>query len=282
MAKGDKFSCFKPTGRKKYRIEFVDQHDRPRTIPAFKDGAASRTLGRKLVEDVARLKAGLQPLYAEVTGEHLGLIQGEARRPIAEVIIEHQRELVRRGSPADGKHVAEAGRILTKIATACNWTCLADIRADHFSRYLADLAEAGKRPRTQHGHQAKLKAFLNWCCQQGWLASNPIANIKQVKVGQKGRRRIRRALTPEEFQRLCAAAGDEHRRCYEVAVFSGFRRKELEQMTRVDAAPEGDRPRWHVRPEITKNGQGGELPMLPDCAQALLPRWRVMAPAAPS
>ncbi len=52
-------------------------------------------------------------------------------------------------------------------------------------------------------------------------------------------------------------------------------------MIRGDADPEGDRPRWHVRPAITKNGRGAELPMLPDCARALLPRWSVLAPTAP-
>jgi integrase len=52
-------------------------------------------------------------------------------------------------------------------------------------------------------------------------------------------------------------------------------------MIRLDAGPEGDKPRWRVCPEITKNGRGAELPMLPDCARAMLPRWSLLTPAAP-
>jgi integrase len=116
----------------------------------------------------------------------------------------------------------------------------------------------------------------------GWLDKNPLDKIVPVKVGAAGRRRLRRAFTPDEFQRLLAAAAlEEHRRTYQVAAFSGFRRKELQQMERIDCDPTGDRPRWHVRPQLTKNGLGAELPMLPDCAAVLLPRWQSLPAGEP-
>jgi integrase len=74
---------------------------------------------------------------------------------------------------------------------------------------------------------------------------------------------------------------EEHRLTYQVAAFNGFRWKELRQMARIDCDPRGDRPRWHVRPQLTKNGLGAELPMLPDCAAVLLPRWESLATGEP-
>jgi integrase len=269
-------SVFKPTGRLTYRIEFKDQHGQIRTVSSGqKDKRNAESLATKLEEDADRLRAGKEARYADVTGPFLGLVSSDTlRRPLAELLEEYRDELIRRGSPPDGKHVSESKRMLDSIVAACGWRCLAEVRADRFSRYLAELAKAGKAPRTQHCYHAKLRAFLNWCVQQGWLAENPVENLRPVKIGEKGRRYLRRALTPEEFKRLLDVAQPVHRLTYQVAAFSGFRRKELRLMQRLDCNPEGERPRWCVRPEITKNGRGAELPMLPDCAAALLSHWR--------
>src|SRR5262249_12038026 len=45
----------------------------------------------------------------------------------------------------------------------------------------------------------------------------------------------------------------------------------IKQLTDNDYALERDQPGGGLRPEITKNGQAANLPMLPECRDALLP-----------
>jgi len=47
----------------------------------------------------------------------------------------------------------------------------------------------------------------------------------------------------------------------------------LAKLQKQDCTPTGDNPRWHVRAVVTKNGLGANLPLLPNCADALLPIW---------
>ena len=226
---------------------------------------------------LSRICAGKESKYPEITGPYLlGTSQQDRFRPFSELVDAYVDELVRRGSDPGGKHVSESRRIITAITSACGWKCLADIRADDFSTYLANQAKEGKRARTQHVHHTKITSFLNWCMEQNWLEENPIVRLRKVKVGSKGKRRLRRAYTNDEWRRLLEVAHEPRRTVYIVAAFSGFRRKELSLMQKRDCDPRGDNPRWTVRPEITKNGMGAELPMLLNCAAALLPIWEAL------
>jgi integrase len=270
-------SVFRQRGRGIWQMQFRDQHGNLHkgVSSGMRDRRAAEALASMIERDAERLRAGMPPENADLTGPYLGLtLASDRKRPLEELIDLYKDELVRRGSPEDGKHVRESERILKAVVAACGWKNLACVRAAEFSAHLANLAKAGKAPRTQHGHHAKLRAFLNWCVQQHWLHENPVEHLQPVKVGERGRRYLRRGLTPEELRSLLGVAGPAHRLTYQVAAYSGFRRKELRLMQRRDASPEGGRPRWAVRPEITKNGRGAELPMLPDCARAMLPHWQ--------
>jgi integrase len=267
-------SVFKPSGRNVYRIEFRDQHGEIRVISSgLKDKRLAQSKADKLEEDADRLRAGKELKYAEVTAAILLGDQGALRRPWKEVTDAYVAELIRRGSDPKGLTVSEARRILALIAEGCQWERLADVRGDTFTSYLGKMAEAGRAPRTQNRHHETLRAFLNWCVQQDWLTESPIAKLRMAPVGQKGRRRRRRAFTPFEWRRLMETTPLKRRSVYRVAAFSGFRRSEMKKLEKQDCTPVGPRPRWHVRPEVTKNGQGVDLPMQPECAAALAPIW---------
>jgi len=126
-------------------------------------------------------------------------------------------------------------------------------------------------------HQC-VNAFLAWCKAppRRWLANNPLDGMARAKGGRQARRRLRRAYTPEELARLLAAAPDRRRVVYEVAAYSGLRREELRRLKKCDCDPTGPRPRWHLRPEVSKNGLAWNLPMLPECAAVLRPLWAAL------
>jgi integrase len=275
-------SVYRPSGRRVWRIEFTDQHGQPKKVSSgLHDRKAAESLAQLIDRDAQRLRAGLPAEHADVTGVFLGLRQAEQRRPIDEAIQAYLNELVRRGTPPGSCHHRDARTMLDKLAAECSWQTVADVRPGPFTEFLGRLAAKGRAPRTQNHYLEVIRAFGNFCVQQEWLPKNPVENVSAVKVGQAGRRRLRRPFTWDEFQRLLAATNHPAiRLCYTVAAFSGFRKSELRRLTREDCTPVGPRPRWHVDARRTKNGQAVRLPMVPECAEALREHWLRLPPGA--
>jgi len=268
-------SVYKPKGRRIYRIEFKDQHGVTRTESS---GCVEKRVAEGLAllveQDVERIKAGQEPKNRDATWKLLGLEPPEMARTWKEAAAAYLAELVRRGSKADETRYKEVKRKLARIQEEYGWVTLVAVKPADFTRFLARLGEQGRAPRTQNSYQETLRAFLNWCVEpQGWIPKNPVGGLKILKVGQAGRRWLRRAYTVTEWQALIRVAPEPRRTVYLVASLSGFRRSELRRMQKQDCTPTGPHPRWHVRAEVTKNGRSADLPMLPDCAEALRPVW---------
>ena len=86
------------------------------------------------------------------------------------------------------------------------------VTAMSFGSWLAQRAADNMAPRTMNHYHTRLRSFLVWCVDQHWIAVNPITNLKRAKIGQKGRRRLRRAYSVDEWTRLIAAThGLPHR-----------------------------------------------------------------------
>ncbi|MFO0878158.1 MAG: hypothetical protein U0840_12480 [Gemmataceae bacterium] len=171
------------------------------------------------------------------------------------------------------ERVSEARRIIFKVFEGCGWERLGDVRRDAFSDYLAAMAEAGKAPLTRKQHLAFARNLLYWCVDQGWLLESPLEGIEAPTVGHAGRRRLRRAYSDDELRRLLAATPEPRRTRYLIAALSGYRRKELRLMERQDLTPTGDRPRWHLRAEVSKNRRCDIVPIVPILQPILAPIW---------
>jgi integrase len=273
-------SVYKPSGRKKYRAEVKDQYGVTLTISTgMSDRRAAEAFAAKIESDAQRLRVGLAPEYPDITGPYLHLVL-PGIRTWDDAVKAYLAELVRQGSPADGDHYRDSETLLKRIKRECRWATVQSIRADQFTEFLGRLAAAGRAPRTQNRYHETLRALLNFCVRQSWLEKSPLAKVRPVKVGQAGRRRLRRAYTAAELNQLCAAAHyPAHALAYRVAAFSGLRWGELGRLQKQDCTPTGERPRWHARAEVTKNGQPIRLPMTPDCAEALAAHWQSLPSA---
>jgi integrase len=276
-------SVFTPKGRNVYRIEFRDQNGQLRVVSSgLKDKRLAESLADKLEEDVSRLLAGKEPRYPQLTGKHLGLPQADNSSGWDSVVAAYLNERERQGSGKESDHYRDSRFLLARIQRECGWKVLRDIRADQFTEFLGRLAAAGRAPRTQNRYFETLRAACNFWGRQGWLSPNPMDKLKPIKVGQTGRRRLRRAYTLEEFQSLLTVARLRRQLAYKVAAFSGIRRGELRRLQKQDRTPVGPRPRWHTRATVTKNGMPINLPMTPACAEALRSHWeRLPSPTSP-
>ena len=264
--------------RQTYTIKFKNQHGHQQVTSGCKDERMSWAFAEKLEEDALRISQGLTPKYPEYTGRVLGCGLAAARtKPLLEVLEEYLRYLTRR-KPKAFKHRKDVQTIMARMVKECAWSVLADIQPVRFEKFLCDLSDLGRAPRTQNRQLEVLRSFLNWCVTQKYLAINPIAGVKAIMIGETGRKRLRQAFLDSEWQGLLAVAPPHRRMVYAVALFSGFRRGELSRMTKEDCTPIGPHPRWHVDASRTKNGRSVKLPMAPECAEALRPHWCKLQP----
>lgn len=98
-----------------------------------------------------------------------------------------------------------------------------------------------------------MNGLLNWMIAQQRLVANPLQTVKTVETRGREQRK-RRASTQDELNRLLAVAG-LRRPAYVVAVFTGLRRAEMEQLVWADVFLDAPRSFFQVRAATTKNGR---------------------------
>ncbi len=248
--------------RRKWYIAYKDHNDERQVEPAFTDKEASQRLLQRRETEAARRRVGL-PVAEEA----------QARRPLAEVEGEYLAEMDR--LERSQSHRKETARLLRTVREACKWETLAQVRPATLMAFLTELKDKDLSPRTINSYRDAAHTFLAWCVEQNHLAENPLAKVRKARTGGK-KRKPRRAYTLAELQALTAAS-PAHRLLYLVAGLSGLRRGELAKLEKRDLTPEGEKPAWHLRPEIVKGRRKDVVPMLPECRELLAPLWRPLA-----
>lgn len=255
-----------PDGKRKksltYRIAYVNEHGKRVSVAGYKDKKASHEKLRRIEERVDRIRSGL-PVPQE----------SAAAQPWSEALQLYLAEMRRLGR--SGAYVTEVERALTSLVATLGWTDLRMVHREPVLRYLGQLAEIGRSPRTVNHYRDTLATFCTFAVQQGWLPSNPIASIPKASLGSPGdvsrRPRARRALTLDEFAALVSIPSPRTL-LYRIAAFSGLRRLELFQLEKQDATFT-PRPTWQLRPEITKGRRLDVVQMTPDCVEAFRSLW---------
>ena len=111
--------------------------------------------------------------------------------------------------------------------------------------------------KTVNDFAAVLSGFCVWAVDRGYLAENPLRNLKPFRAVAKSKRR---ALTVDELTRLLEKAPEERRILYMLAACSGFRAEEIRNLTVGHLSH--DRTGTFYDAEWTKNRESGfqELP----------------------
>ena len=168
----------------------------------------------------------------------------------------------------DAKYIRNVKMYLRQVGDACGWRQLADVERDSFSAYLLLRLDGGAAPRTVNNIIATVKSFCQWAVKARRLDSNPVEYVERTdETGD--RRRKRRALTPDEVQRILAVAGPR-RLIYLLALGTGLRRRELRRLQWRDVMiDDTERPCLMLRTEATKSKRADILPLAPHLVQAL-------------
>ena len=151
------------------------------------------------------------------------------------------------------------------LCKALKWFKVRDITTNSFIQWRATDARS---PITLNEYLSSSNGLLDWMVKSGRLEKNPLKTIERLSTKNKQTFK-RRALTLEECERLLEAAG--HRKvAYLLAIYTGLRRNELKQLRWDDVVFSDDgRCSIVLRPETTKNGDGGIIPVHQMVAEAL-------------
>jgi len=173
--------------------------------------------------------------------------------------------------------LAAYGRDLRHFAAdlAAEGRGLGDARRAEIEAYLAGLEADGLAPASRARKLSAIRQLYRFAYSEGWLPENPAARIS----GPGARRGVPDALTPEEVDRLLAAAHEARDAprlacILELAYATGMRVSEIAALP--VAAARGDPAMLLIR------GKGGRERMVPlsEPAREALGRWLTLRDAA--
>ncbi len=256
--------------------------------------AAAQSKLSEFERHAERQRCGLlSPQESEAAG-HAGVC-------LTEHLESYLAALERRGVTA--RHVkarrAEIGRVLNE----CRFRVLADLDRTRFERWLHDRAQEGLGARRRNVFRTALGAFARWGVETGRLLSNPFDGIKAAPEAAD-KRHVRRALSPDDLERLFAAAearplqevltvrvgpnkgamkadvrpavqerarllGIERALTWRFMAFTGARFNEARMLTVGNVVLDGPRPYAELPAKHEKSRRGARLPLRDDLAARL-------------
>ena len=216
-------------------------------------------------------KKALQAAYA-IEKEHdeirkgyrpaLNCVQQHKKKSYGDVVAEYlawgMAQGGRKGRPWSEHHGIQRKRQLTWWQDQIGLIGLGDLdgvlpRAEKALRGLLKLGRAGK---TVANYAEGLSAFCDWCIQRGYMDVDPLKGLAPFDTTPQS---VRRAMTPEEINRLLDHAPPHRRILYETAFLSGLRANELRSLTVDDL--DTVRCGLHLASEWTKNRKSGFQPL---------------------
>ena len=176
---------------------------------------------------------------------------------IAVLLADFRRVLERRQTSTD--HRTELDRALRAFVKETRVASPRDLDVHLIDHYLQRIRDDGKSARTFNHHRSALSAFCRWLVDYRYLDQNPVAVTRSMDH-TKDRRRISRALTVDECDRLVAATICPTRQAlYRFRMMTGVRCREAGRLQWRDL--DLGTGTLHLRPEVTKNGKPDVLPL---------------------
>lgn len=187
--------------------------------------------------------------------------------PIATHLADYRAHLERNNRSES--HVYVTMLRLEKLAKVCEWRTIQGVTPASVERWI-DAAKRGKTAdRTINHFIATVKTFLEWARRSGRVYQNKLKDFAPLDATEL--KRIRRALTLDEIERLLNTTPEPRKMIYWTALATGLRRGELVALqwgdVRIDDVPA---PFIQLRAKATKAKRADVIPLRGDLADALL------------
>lgn len=226
---------------------WIDEHGRRRNKVGFMTKASSLELARKLQHEADLIREGLLDPKDHAARLH-------CRAPIRQHTDAYCHHLIHTG--ATTKHALHVSRAIDRLFCLAKISTLSEIRQDHLEAALAE-TRTNLSSRTTNHVLGATKAFLRWCHEDSRIGEVPRWLTRMHPFPESmDRRRIRRVLSDDELDRLLtvtesgpdehcygptkskhqriAISGPDRVVLYRLAMGTGFRDKELRNLTPED------------------------------------------------
>lgn len=118
------------------------------------------------------------------------------------------------------------------------------------------LSRIDRAPKTVANYAEAIHSFCEWCVDRDYLDVNPLRRLRRLNTEPL---ESRRAMTPEELQKILSVADKEAALTLKVALGTGLRANELRNLTvgQLDVV----NLQLHLNPDTTKNRKRGSQPL---------------------
>lgn len=258
-----------------YVTYFDPAAGRERTAPGYADRAATEALMAQLVRTAARIDAGLLPPEA-----------AKPKLPLADLLDRWHRHVRHGGASAEGakRQRGHARAVLDGIRAAK----VSDLTPSAVLEWVEGQRESGGRQGTgisagtAANYIGAAKSFTRWCCLvERCEPVDHLSGLQKSRPAPADLVHVRRALPPDQLDRLLAAARDsaedvygltgaERHALYLTACSTGLRAVELSRLKPDHFDLDAGTVTNH-QPAKTRTRAADVLPLPPDLVEVLRP-----------
>jgi integrase len=181
------------------------------------------------------------------------------------------------------KHLRKAKDSLARVLSRISATRVRDVRVIDVLKFRAQRLREGVSNNTANFDSGVLRGMLNFGVSAQLILENPLRGLKQLPIGERHQKHVRRALSDDEISRFLSAADQDDRRCEELApkttrvpqrllwqtlIETGARWGELTHATWADL--DANRRCVALRATTTKSGKSRTIPLRAELLDALL------------
>jgi integrase len=286
-------TIYKPKGRKKYLIEWVDENGARRRKSGTSDRAVAKRIANDIENRMALRKEGLIDRAAERFAEC-------DRLSIADHLDDFIASL--EAQNRDPKHVRTTRTYIRRIIDKSHAVRLSDLTLSAVELAVGAIQKAGPSKkggasrenrlsaRAANAHLTAVKAFLRWAVKDSRIRGHELGSIGRQNE-EADRRYVRRPLSEDELRTLISTtrtapewrgmSGVDRSVFYLIGAATGFRRSEMAELRPEDFDLSGPRPVVRLDGSRTKNGRDAEQPLLLNLAVELQSWLAEKAPESP-
>ena len=212
---------------RKWWGRFRDEHGDETRMPLATDKKAAQAMLVELVKKAERKAAGItDPL------------EDHRKRRLTKHLEDFLQYLRDKGNTRD--YIVHTERHVKLCLEKCGFATISDISASRVQGFLGDLRRKGLGVGTVNHYLRGMKMFTKWMVKDRRHRENVLEYLSFMNA-ETDRRRLRRPLSPEEFDTLIEStrkakrvqkiAGEDRALLYIIACYTGFRRNEIASVT---------------------------------------------------
>jgi integrase len=254
-------SVFKPKGKSRYVINWVDEHGKRRKCAGYTDRAATQQKANELEKRARKIRDGLLDPKEEAYAVHEG-------RPLCDHLADFGKSL--EAADRTPRHVQMTLQRAGRMVDLMGARRISGLSLSKAQAAVAALRDEGLGQESQNHYVRAVKAFSRWLRKDRRAREHLLADLA-TSSSQADRRHPRRALTPDEATRLILAAesgpvvkglsGPVRALAYRTALGTGYRADELRSLTVESFCLDSDPPTIACKAAYTKNGEKPNSPV---------------------